>query len=76
MELGMRDCQAVYDRLVVSEHIRFLANRDTQISQGVPEIDKLVNTNMSSDKLRAISGSFDCCLLLGVPVNRGLVGKV
>jgi len=76
VELGVWDCQAVYNRLVVSKHIRFLANRDTQISQGVPEINGLINANTSSDKLGPICGSFDGCLLLGVPVDGGLVGKV
>jgi len=76
VELGMWNRRAIHNRLVVSKHVRFLANRDTQISQGVPEINRLINTNTSSDELGSIGGSFDCRLLLGVPVNGGLVGEV
>jgi len=36
----------------------------------------LIHTNTSSNELGSIGGCFDCCLLLGVPVNWGLVGKV
>jgi len=69
VELGMWNCRAIHNRRVVSKHVHFRANRDTQISQGVPEINLLIHTNTSSDKLRSIGGSLDCCLLLGVPVN-------
>ncbi len=44
MELGVGDRGAVYDRLVVSKHICLLADRDTQITQGVPEINGLIYT--------------------------------
>jgi len=76
MELGMWDRRAVYDRLVVTKHICFLVDRDTQIVQGVPEINGRINANTSSDKLGPVCGGFDGCLLLGVPVDGGLVGKV
>ena len=76
VELGMWHCRTVHNQLVVSKHVCFLADRDTQILHGIPEINGLINTDASSDKLRSVGGSFDCCLLLGVPVDGGLVGKV
>ena len=76
MELGMWNCRTVHNRFVIAKHICFLADRDTQILQSVPEINQLIHANASSNELRSVGGGFDSCLLLGVPVNGGLVGEV
>ena len=39
VELGMWNNRAVHNQLVISKHVHFLVNRDTQIVQGVLEID-------------------------------------
>jgi len=76
VELGVWNRRAVHNRLVVSKHVRFLVNRDTQILQSVSEINGLIHANTSSDELGSVGGSFNSCLLLGVPVDGGIVGKV
>ncbi len=37
VELGMWECGAINHRLVIPKHLSFLANRDTQVVQGVLE---------------------------------------
>jgi len=76
VELGMWNGRTIHNQLVISKHVGFLADRNIQISQSIPEIDGLIYANVSIDELRSLGGSFDCCLLLGVPVNGSLVGKV
>jgi len=75
-ELGVWNHRTIHHQLVVSKHVHFLVDWDTQILQGVPEINRLIHADASSNELRSIGGSFDCSPLLGVPVNGSLVGKV
>ncbi len=54
----------------------FLMKGDTKVSEGCAEVDDLLNTSPSSNKLQTISSSFDRSLLLGIPVNGGLIQQV
>jgi len=44
--------------------------------QGVLEINGLIHTDAGSNELRSIGGCFHSHLLLGIPINGSLVGKV
>jgi len=76
VELGMWDGGTINNRFVVPKHVSFLADWNSQITQGILEINGLINTNTGCNELRPIGCSFHSCLLLGVPIYWGLVDKV
>jgi len=50
VELGMWNCRAIHHCLVIPNHVSFLVDRDTQIVQGVLEINLLIHTYAGSNE--------------------------
>jgi len=75
-KLGMWDGRTVNYGLVVTKHVSLLADRNSQIADGVLEIDGLINADSCNNELRSIGSSLHSCLFLGVPIDGSLVGQV
>jgi len=73
VEPGMWDGGTIYHSLVVTKHVAFVANGDSKVTKGAMKVNNLLNAGPGSHKLRTICGSFNCCLLLGIPINWCLV---
>jgi hypothetical protein len=65
VKLGVKDCGAISDRLIVSKDINPHPDGHTKIMEG-----STINSDLP------ISCSLNSCLLLGEPVNRHLVEQV
>jgi len=72
VKLIMWDGRAVKPMTCCPLHVSFLANRQSQVMQGIFGINGIVHTGVGSNDGSCCYG----CLLLGVPVNGSLVGKV
>ena len=60
----------VDNSFVVTEHLAPGKHRNTEISEGVAQVNDLLDTCACSHEFRAIGGGFNRGLLLGIPVNR------
>ena len=75
MQLGLELCPLNH-RFIVAKNIGLLANWNMQVSEGSSWVNDLLNTGTSSQHLTAISGNLNSGMLLGEPVQPGLVEEV
>ena len=73
---GMDLHQAVANRLIISKHVALLMYGNSKVPKSIVHVNDLLSTGTGSHKLRSLSSSFHCGLLLGVPVNGGLGKQV
>ena len=67
VKLGVRSNGTFHYSLVVSKHVALFTDGNSEV------FHDLLHANSSSDIFRAIRGSLDGCLFLGVPINQCLV---
>ena len=63
-------------RFIVSKSIANGVDGNSQISEGVPQVNYLLNAGPSGDELRSIGSCLWCGLFLRIPHDQGLVGEM
>ena len=73
---GVWDRTALDDRFIVAEHVALVTDWDSKVAKGRVEINNLFRACVGCRKLTAVCGGLDCALLLAVPIDQCVVGKV
>jgi hypothetical protein len=64
VQLCMRDSRTVYNRLVVAKDVALVTKRDAEVTQGGTEVNNLIDTSASRNKLRTIGSGLNRSLFL------------
>jgi len=76
VELGMWHCAAGHHRLVVTKQVCLVQDQVTKILECQTNINDLVTSDMSRNILGTIGRCLHCGLLLGKPIDWGLVQQM